>query len=126
MADPVGDVAARQPVLGEEGVEVGAQVAPDHQGNVGGEHDMEAPLVDLPAHDVFGVRVEDGAGRDHPRPGRFGDPRMVIAQHDDGGRAIAEQAGGDQVRDRQVAALHGQEHSSTESSRAACSGKART
>ena len=67
VGDPVADVPAREPVLGEEGVHVAADARLDHLRHLRGEDHLEAGVDDVPAHHPLGVRVEDGAGRDDAR-----------------------------------------------------------
>ena len=58
------------PCVAEEGVDVAAEVLPDDLGHLGREHDLEAGVDDVPAHDPLGVGVEDRARRDDARPRR--------------------------------------------------------
>ena len=101
MEDPARDVGTRDAVFGDEALHVAAQILQHHLGDVGGEHDGEASVADVPAHDIFGIAVEGGARGENARAGgngRCGQLDVIAGDHH-GGSAIGEQAGGDEVSD---------------------------
>ena len=105
VADPPADVGTAEPVVGEEPVDVLADVAPDHDRHLGVQHDPQAGAPDVEAHHPLRVRVEPAAGAQHAGRGRL---VAVLPRRDDTRGAVAEQPAGDQVRHRDVVALHGE------------------
>ena len=74
-------------------------------GHRGVEHDAQALRGDVEAHGALGVGVEPAAGGQHVERTRPAGPAPAT---DHRGGAVAEEAAGDQVRHRDVVALHGQ------------------
>ena len=65
VADPPGDVVEPEPVVGEEPVDVVAQVGLDQRGHRHVEHDPQPAGRDVPAHRPLGVGVEPAARAEH-------------------------------------------------------------
>ena len=105
VADPPADVGAGQPVVGEELVDVAAQVALDHRRHLGVEHDPQAAGRRRRSPWCARCRGRAGCGCRAPRP-RPGTP--AGAGGHDGGGAVAEQPAGHEVGHRDVVALDGQ------------------
>ena len=113
VKDVAGDVVDGEAVVGEEGLDVAAEVFVDDLGDVGREVDLEAHVADVPAHDVLGVAIEGGAGVEDPGAGDAGGAGALGeggfgACDDDGGGAVAEEAAGDEVGDGLVVVLPGE------------------
>ena len=108
VGDPPADVGAGQAVVGEEAVDVVADVLADEVGHLGAEDDAQPGGADVPAHGALGAGVEPAAGGDDARLGGGEGRGAVGPDHDDRGRAVAEQAAGDEVGGRPVVALHGE------------------
>jgi hypothetical protein len=108
VSDPALDVAAPQVMAGEERVQLGRQMVPHDVGDPGRQHDPEAGAADVPAHHALGVGEEPAPCPHHGRrPLSQGRVELdVVAHHDHGGGAVAEQPAPDQVRHRVVVALH--------------------
>src|SRR5271170_4374645 len=66
--------------------------------------DLEPVTADIPAHDLFGVRVEPAAGSQHPRT--HGCQRRSLGN--DGADTVTEQAGRHQIGDGEVVTLQRQ------------------
>src|ERR1700733_8284716 len=83
----------------------------DDLGDVGGEDDLEAHVADAPAHDVFGVAIEGGAGVEDAWTAAWAGffcEWGFAAGNDDRGGAVAEEAAGDEVGDGLVVVLPGE------------------
>ena len=91
-------------VVGEEGVDVVADVALDQRRHLGVEHDAQPGARDVEAHRALAVGVEPAARVEHPD----GATVAGVADGDDGRGPVAEEAAGHQVGHRGVVALHGQ------------------
>jgi len=79
-------------------------------GNVSGEDNVEAAVVDVPAHKVLGVRIEGGASGDDARAGPLdaggsASMRCFVAGEDDGRGAVSEEPGGDDIGHGEVILL---------------------
>ena len=109
MEDVAGDVGLGEVVVGEEGLDVVEEVFVDDFGDVGGEDDFEAEVADGPAHDVFGVAVEGGAGGEDFGAGMGGLGEFGFGTGDeDGCGSVGEEASGDEVGDGLVVVLPGE------------------
>jgi hypothetical protein len=58
VADPPADVGPGQAVIGQEPVDVLADITPDDSGHLGVEHDPQAQMADVEAHRPFTVGIE--------------------------------------------------------------------
>ena len=102
------EVAELETIAGEELVERGAQLAPHQGGQLRAQHDAEAVVLDVPAHDVLGVGPAMLADRHDAAPRPAGAVVAArVAQHDRGG-AVAEQRDGDEIGDAHVVAARAQ------------------
>ena len=88
-------------MLGEEYVHISAEVPQYGVRHFGREHDLEAFFGNVPAHDAFRIRIEDGLRRENLGAERFN----VVTGDDCRGGAIAEQESGNQVRHGDIPAL---------------------
>ena len=91
-------------MFGEKRVDVGPRFSRITSGTRGRKDDFEAFFRDVPAHDVFRAGIESRAGGDD-----FGAGKVDFRTGDeDGGRAVAEEAGRDEIGDGNVVALQGE------------------
>src|ERR1700729_646791 len=94
-------------MVGEELTNIFTQILLGDGRDLRRQDDSEAVGSDLPAHDLFGVRVEPAPGGQH-----LGTPALatgtVASFGDDGAGAITEEAGGNKIGNRIVLTLNGQ------------------
>ena len=88
----------------QECVHVMAQMIHDQLRQVGREHNLETLFGNIPAHDVFRLRIEDGSRVQDFRPRIF----SFRARHDGRGGAIAKQRRGNQIGHGNVFLLQSQ------------------
>ena len=100
--------ARAEPLRGQERVDVPADVLAGDAGDLGREHHLEAGVAEVPAHDPLGVGVEGATGwpRRAGRRAPFTDACTTGEHHRR--RAVAEDARGHRVRDREVLPLQGE------------------
>lgn len=125
VAHPPLDVAHRKVVVGEKIGDVGTNIAAHERWHLCAEHHAKPARLHVPAHDVARVGVETARARDHTRPERLvrldclvrlvrtvrlargsTPAARTVAGHDHGASTVAKEATRDEIRGRNVVALH--------------------
>lgn len=99
MEDPGGDILAAKTEASEETIDQVFDAGANQLGDFLGEHDVEAGFAKIEAHRVEGVWEREGFDAEDAGAGAGG------AGNDGGGGTVAEEAAGDEIGLREIAAL---------------------